>query len=146
MIIKNIKSLIPKLILSSLAIGILVGILELYIGHRFILDPLLYEKEAGFTYETYFAPTFYGMTKSIVVAITSFLVFLFTAKTKMNLLMKSALIGILGTTFFGIYYYFTFPHVGLYATVLVGIVHFSFIAGITYIFSKIVELKKKKKK
>lgn len=145
MLTKKVKSFLPKLAISALAVGILVGVLELYIGHRFILDPLLYGQESGFTYETYFAPTFYGMTKSIVVAITFFLVFLLTAKKKINLLVKSAFVGIIGTTLFGIYYYFTFPPVGLYATALVGIVHFSFIGGITYAFSKIAKLDKIKK-
>ena len=59
--------------------------------------------------------------------------------------MKSVLTGILGTALFGLYYYFTFPSVGLYATALVGIVHFSFISVITYAFSKIAKLDKIKK-
>jgi len=144
MIIRKIKGLIPRLALSAISVGILVGILELYIGHRFILDPLLYGVDTGFTYETYFSPTYYGMTKSIVVALTFFLVFLFTEKKKISLLMKSALVGILGTIIFGIYYYFTFPSVGIYATALVGIVHFTFIGGITYIFSKVANMRKRR--
>jgi len=140
--VTKIKSLVLKFTLSALIIGILVGVLELYIGHRFILDPLLYNIDYGFTYETYFAPTFYGLTKSIVVGLTSFLSLLFMAKRKINLMIKSAIVGVLGTAIFALYYYFTFPHVGLYATVLVGIVHFSFIAGITYIVSKFTKLDK----
>ena len=38
---KNMKSFTFKLIFYSLLLGLSVGILELYIGHRFILDKLL---------------------------------------------------------------------------------------------------------
>ena len=82
MIIRKIKGLVPKLALSALCVGILVGVLELYIGHRFILDPLLYGQDSGFVYESYFAPTFYGMTKSIIIGLTFFLVFYLLLRKK----------------------------------------------------------------
>ena len=138
---KKLKQFLPKLALYSLIAGALVGVLELFIGHRFILDPLLYEKEAGFVYESYFAPTFYGLTKSIVVALTFFLVYLFTFNKKIKPLVKSAIIGLAGTIIFGIYYYFIFPNVASSSSLLIGVVHFSFIAGISYLFAKLVKLK-----
>ncbi|VVB83100.1 Uncharacterised protein [uncultured archaeon] len=138
---KKLKKFIPKLVLYSLVAGILVGVLELFIGHRFILDPLLYGKDLGFVYESYFAPTFYGMTKSIVVALTFFLTYIFTFNKKINLLAKSAIIGLVGTIIFGIYYYITFPTVTSSSGIIVGIVHFSFIAVISYVFAKLVKLK-----
>lgn len=146
MLVKKIKGLIPRLALSALFVGLLTGILELYIGHRYILDPLLYGADPNFTYETYFAPTFYGMSKSIVVAITYFLVFWLAEKKKINLLAKSAIVGVVGTILFGIYYYFTFPIASVTSGVIVGLVHFTFIGGITYIFSKIVNIRKRNKK
>lgn len=138
---KKLKSFIPKLILYSLLAGILVGVAELYLGHRYILDPLLYDRDPGFVYESYLAPTFYGLTKSIVVAITFFLVYLATFKTKLKPIIKPAIVGILGTLFFGIYYYLTFPATTSSSSTIIGIVHFSFIGGISYLFSKIVKLK-----
>jgi len=138
---KKLKKFIPKLILYSLVAGILTGVLELLIGHRLILDPLLYGKDLGFVYEYYFAPTFYGMTKSIVVALTFFLVYIFTFNKKINLLAKSAIIGLTGTIIFGIYYYLIFPTVSYSSGLIVGVVHFLFIAGISYLFAKLVKLK-----
>jgi hypothetical protein len=137
----KLKKFIPKLILYSLIAGALVGVLELFIGHRFILDPLLYGKDLGFVYESYFAPTFYGMTKSIVVALTFFFVYLLTFNKKMNTIAKSAIIGLTGTIIFGIYYYLTFPSVNYSSGLIVGVVHFSFIAGISYLFAKLVKIK-----
>jgi hypothetical protein len=130
-----------SLIFYSVIVGALTGVLELFIGHRFILDPLLYDKDPGFVYESYFAPTYYGFTKSIVVAIVFFLVYLLTSGIKMRPLLKASIIGILGTVFFGIYYYFTFPHVTLYGDAVIGIVHFLFIAGVSYGFIKLFHLK-----
>lgn len=138
---KKFIKFIPKLILYSLITGMLVGVLELFIGHRFILDPSLYDKDPGFIYESYFAPTYYGLTKSIVVALTFFSVYLLTLKKKIKPVVKSAIIGIIGTLVFGIYYYLTFPRSSISSGIIIGIVHFSFIAGITYLFSKIVKLK-----
>ncbi len=138
---KKIKEFIPKLVLFSLAVGILIGVLELFIGHRFILDPLLYDKDPNFVYETYLAPTYYGLSKTIVVAITFFLVYLLTFKKKVNTLLKSAIIGIAGTIIFGVYYYFAFPRASSLSSIPIAIVHFSFIAGISYLFAKIVKLK-----
>lgn len=130
-----------KLVIYSLINGFLVGFLELYIGHRFILDPLLYEKDLGFVYESYLYPTYYGLTKSIVVAIVFFLVFFFTSKTNFGLLAKSAIIGVLGTAIFGAYYYLTFPHTSFYSSAIIGIVHFLFIFGVSFIFAKLVKQK-----
>ena len=127
---------ILKLVLCSLIVGLLVGLLELYIGHRFILDPLLYEKDLNFIYESYFAPTYYGFTKSVIVSIVFFLTYLILPKAK----FKPAIVGIFGTIILGLYYYFTFPRSTLYSSAIIGLVHFSFIAGITYIFSKIFKL------
>jgi len=138
---KKLKSFIPKLVLFSLIAGILVGVSELFIGHRFILDPLLYDKDPGFVYESYFAPTYYGLTKSIVVAITFFLVYLAAFKTKLKPLIKSAIIGLTGTIIFGIYYYLTFPHTSSSSSWIIGVVHFSFIAGVSYLFAKFIKLK-----
>lgn len=129
---KKLISFIPKLILFSLVAGVLAGVLELYLGHGFILNPLLYDKDQNFVYESYFSPTYYGMTKSLVVAIAFFLVFLFTRKTNLKIIFKAIIVGILGTTIFGIYYYFTFPRVTSSASSLIGVVHFSFIAGTSY--------------
>jgi hypothetical protein len=141
MINKNLKQFIPKLVLYSLTVGVLAGVLELFIGHRFILDPLLYDKEAGFVYESYFAPTFYGLTKSIVVALTFFFVYLFTFNKKIKPVVKSAIIGLVGTIIFGIYYYFVFPSVASSSSLLIGVVHFSFIAGTAYLLAKLIKLK-----
>ncbi len=138
---KKLKSYIPKLALYSLIVGLIVGVAELYIGHRYILDPLLYDKDPGFVYESYLAPTFYGLSKSIVTAITFFLVFLATFKTKLKPLIKAAIIGLAGTLIFGIYYYITFPSTTSNSSLIIGIVHFSFIGGISYLFSKLVKLK-----
>jgi hypothetical protein len=138
---KRLKSFIPKLILFSLIVGILVGVLELFIGHRYILDPLLYNKDPGFVYESYFAPTYYGFSKSVVVAITFFLVYLFTFKNKMKPILKAAIIGAVGTLVFGIYYYLTFPHTSSNSSWIIGLVHFTFIFGITYIVVKLTKFK-----
>ncbi len=138
---KKLKTFIPKLALYSLIAGVLVGLSELYIGHRFILDPLLYNKDPGFVYESYLAPTYYGLSKSIVAAITFFLVYLSTLKMKIKPIIKSAIIGILGTIIFGIYYYFTFPSTASSSSLAIGLVHFSFIAGISYLFAKAIKLK-----
>ena len=138
---KKLKKFIPKLVIFSLLVGALVGVLELFIGHRFILDPLLYNQDPGFVYESYFAPTFYGMTKSIVTAITVFLVYLAAFNTKLKPVIKAAIVGITGTIIFGIYYYLTFPHTSSNSSLLIGIVHFSFIGGITYIVAKISKFK-----
>lgn len=128
-----------KLIFYSLLLGLAVGILELYIGHRFILDKLLIGRDYNFVYESFFAPTYYGFTKSFIVAIVFFLVSLFAPKNKTN----PIIIGILGTAIFGLYYYLTFPRASFYSAALIGVVHFSFIAGITYAFNKILKLKNK---
>ncbi len=138
---KELKKFIPKLILFSLITGALVGILELFIGHRFILDPLLYDKDPGFVYESYFAPTFYGLTKSIFVAITFFLIYLATFRMKIKPVIKSAIVGLIGTIIFGIYYYFTFPSTTSSSSWIIGVVHFSFIGGITYIVTKLTKFK-----
>ncbi len=138
---KKLKAFIPKLILYSLIVGALVGVLELFIGHRYILDPLLYDKDPGFVYESYFAPTYYGLSKSIVVALTFFLVYLAAFKTKLKPILKAAIVGLAGTVIFGIYYYLTFPHSTSTSSAIIGIVHFSFIAGISYLFVKLVKLK-----
>lgn len=130
-----------KLIFYSIVAGFLVGILELYIGHRFILDPLLYDKDPGFVYESYFAPTYYGFTKSIVVSLVFFFVYFFTFKKNINSILKSIIIGILGTVIFGIYYYFTFPRSTFFGGAIIGIVHFLFISGTCFIFAKIAKLK-----
>lgn len=132
---------ILKLIIYSLVAGVLVGLIELYVGHRFILDPLLYGKDLNFVYESYLAPTYYGLTKSIVVVLTFFFVYLFTRKNNMSQGLKSIIIGLLGTIIFGIYYYLTFPRVNILDGAIIGIVHFSFIAGITYLFTKIAKVK-----
>ena len=142
-LINKLMKHLPKLALFSIIVGVLAGVLELYIGHRFILDPLLHN-DAGFVYESYFAPTYYGFTKSIVIAITFFLVSIFTFNKKINLLLKSVIIGVLGTAFFGLYYYFTFPPVTLYTTAVIGVVHFTFIAGVSYLASKVLKIKWKK--
>lgn len=137
---KKTKSVL-KLILFSLIAGALVGVLELFIGHRFILDPLLYDKDPGFVYESYFAPTYYGLTKSIVAGLVFFLVFLFTSKKKIKPIIKAAIIGIVGTIIFGIYYYLTFPKTSFSSSGIIGIVHFSFIAGISYLVTKVGKVK-----
>lgn len=141
MVKNKLKSFIPKLVLYSLITGFLVGFLELFIGHRFILDPLLYDKDPGFVYESYLAPTFYGLSKSIVSAVAFFLVYLFTFNKKIKPVIKSAIIGLAGTIIFGIYYYITFPSVGSSSVWLIGLVHFTFIGGISYLFAKLVKLK-----
>ena len=56
MVNKKLGSFIIKLVVYSLVVGFLTGVLELYVGHRFILDPLLYEKDLGFVYESYLYP------------------------------------------------------------------------------------------
>ncbi|OGY45684.1 MAG: hypothetical protein A3J62_02530 [Candidatus Buchananbacteria bacterium RIFCSPHIGHO2_02_FULL_38_8] len=132
---------ILKLIFYSAAVGFLAGILELYIGHRFILDPLLYDKDLGFVYESYLTPTYYGFTKSIVVAIVFFLVYLLTFRKNIKSVLKSIIIGILGTAIFGIYYYLTFPRSTFFGGAIIGIVHFLFISGTCFIFTKIAKLK-----
>jgi len=137
--IKKVGSFLLKLFFSSLIVGALVGVLELFIGHRFILDPLLYNNDAGFVYESFFAPTYYGLTKSIVVAITFFLVYLCASKSKLKPIIKSAIVGILGTIIFGIYYYFTFPATTGSSSAIIGIVHFSFIFGVSYLFTKLAK-------
>ena len=132
---------IPKLIIFSVVIGILVGVLELVIGHRFILDPLLYE-DLGFVYESYFAPTYYGLTKTIIISIVTFLTYLFGFKKKIKPILKAVIVGVAGTIILGIYYYFTFPSVASASSALIGIVHFSFIFGITYIADRLVKFNK----
>ena len=82
-----------KLFFYSIVAGFLTGILELYIGHRFILDPLLYDKDPGFVYESYLAPTYYGFTKSIVVSLVFFFVYLFTFRKNIKSVLKSIIIG-----------------------------------------------------
>ena len=47
------RSSILKLKLCSVLTGLSVGILELYIGHRFILDKLLVGKDYNFVYESF---------------------------------------------------------------------------------------------
>ena len=131
------KSSILKLKLYSVLTGLSVGILELYIGHRFILDKLLVGKDYNFVYESFFAPTYYGLSKSVIVAIVFFFTYLLAPKNKTN----PIIVGILGTAIFGLYYYFTFPRSSFYSSALIGIVHFSFIAGITHVFNKILKLK-----
>ena len=131
------KSSILKLKLYSVLIGLSVGMLELYIGHRFILDKLLIGRDYNFVYESFFAPTYYGLTKSFIVAVVFFLVSLFAPKNKTN----PIIVGILGAAIFGLYYYFTFPRSSFYSSALIGIVHFSFIAGTIYIFNKIFKFK-----
>lgn len=133
---EKIKSIILGLILYSLIAGIAVGVFELYIGHRLILEPLLYNKDPNFVYESYFAPTYYGLTKSIIASIVFFLVYLTMPKTK----FKPAIVGILGAIVFGLYYYFTFPPASFYSDILIGIVHFSFIAGVSYLAAKIFRI------
>ena len=86
------KSSILKLKLYSVLIGLSVGMLELYIGHRFILDKLLIGRDYNFVYESFFAPTYYGLTKSFIVAVVFFLVSLFAPKNKTN----PIIVGILG--------------------------------------------------
>lgn len=130
-----------KLIFYSLIAGFLTGILELYIGHRFILDPLLYDRDPGFVYESYLAPTYYGLTKSIVVALVFFVVYLFTLRINLSLIWKSIVIGILGTVVFGIYYYLTFPRSTFFGSMIIGIIHFLFIAGISFILARSVKLR-----
>ena len=134
-------SKIPKLIIFSVVIGILVGVLELIIGHRFILDPLLYE-DLGFVYESYFAPTYYGFTKTIIVSIVTFLAYLFGFKKKIKPVFKAVIVGIAGTIILGIYYYFTFPSVASASSALIGAVHFSFIFIIVYLADKLVKFSK----
>ena len=119
----------------------LVGLIELYVGHRFILNPLLYNKDLNFVYESYLAPTYYGLTKSIVVALVFFFVYLFTRRNNLSQGLKSIIIGLVGTITFGLYYYFTFPRVTVLNGAIIGVVHFSFIAGITYLFAKIFKVK-----
>jgi len=138
---EKLVSFIIKLAVCSLAVGFLTGVLELYIGHRFILDPLLYEKDLGFVYESYLFPTYYGLTKSIVVALAFFIVYLATHNKSVSRLIKSVIVGILGTTIFGIYYYFTFPKVTLFGGLVIGIVHFVFIGGVPYLFTKLSKFK-----
>ena len=138
---EKIGKFIVRLIIYSLIVGFLVGILELYIGHRLILDPLLYNKDYGFVYESYLYPTYYGLTKSIVVSVVFFFVYFFTLGKKAKPILKSALVGILGAAIFGIYYYLTFPHTLFWSSAIIGIVHFSFITVISFIFAKIVKLK-----
>lgn len=135
------KSSSLKLIFYSILVGALVGVLELNIGHRFILDPLLLGKGYNFVYESYFAPTYYGLAKSIIAAITFFFVYVFAAKQKLNPIITAAATGILGTAIFGIYYYFTFPRSTFYSAAIIGIVHFSFIAAISYIFVRFLQSK-----
>jgi len=131
---------IPKLIIFSVVIGILVGVLELVIGHRFILDPLLYE-DLGFVYESYFAPTYYGLTKTIIISIVTFLTYLFGFKKKIKPILKAVIVGVAGTIILGIYYYFTFPRISFFGGAVIGTVHFLFIAGIPYLFAKMMKLK-----
>ncbi len=130
-----------KLIIYSAVTGMLVGLIELYVGHRFILNPLLYNKDLNFVYESYLAPTYYGLTKSIVVALVFFFVYLFTRRNNLSQGLKSIIIGLVGTITFGLYYYFTFPRVTVLNGAIIGVVHFSFIAGITYLFAKIFKVK-----
>ena len=136
---KKFGSFFLKLVISALIVGILAGVLELFIGHRFILDPLLYNTDYGFVYESYFAPTWYGLTKSIVVALTFFFVYLCAKKIKLKPIIKSAIVGILGTIIFGIYYYLTFPTTTSSSSLIIGIVHFSFIFGVSYLFTKLAK-------
>lgn len=140
------KPFILKLICYGVLVGALVGVLELNIGHRFILDPLLLDKGYNFVYESYFAPTYYGFTKSIIAAITFFFVSLFALKQKLKPIVMAALTGILGTAIFGAYYYFTFPRSTFYSAAIIGIVHFSFIAAISYIFAISLQNKKEARK
>src|SRR3990167_7560786 len=131
------KSSVFKLIFHGLWLGLSVGMLELYIGHRFILDKLFIGRDYNFVYESFFAPTYYGLAKSIIVAIVFFLTYLMAPKNKTN----PIIVGISGAAIFGLYYYITFPRASFYSAALIGIVHFSFIAGITYFFNKIFKLK-----
>jgi len=134
--VKKITEKFLKLAIFSVVVGVLVGVLELVLGHRFILDPLLYE-DLGFVYETYFGPTYYGFTKTIIVSIVTFFIYLIGFKKKMNTILKTAIIGVVGTIILGIYYYFTFPSVASESSVLIGAVHFSFIFVIVYITDKL---------
>lgn len=131
------KPPVLKLVIYSVLLGLSVGILELYIGHRLILDKLLIGRDYNFVYESFFAPTYYGLIKSFVVAIVFFLVSLFAPQNKTN----PIIVGILGAAIFGLYYYFTFPRSSFYSSALIGIVHFSFIAGTAYIFNKKIKTK-----
>jgi hypothetical protein len=136
---EKLGSFIIKLVVFSVIAGFLTGVLELYVGHRFILNPLLYDKDANFVYESFFAPTYYGLTKSIVVSIVFFFVYLLTFGKRIIPIIKAAAVGILGSAIFGIYYYITFPRVSLFGGVAIGIVHFLFIAGVPYLFTKIIK-------
>ena len=127
---------ISKLLGISALAGLLAGFLELYAGHRFILDPLLYGKDSGFVYESFFAPTYYGLIKSIVVAI----VFLFAYLAGKKIKYKSAFIGIAATFLFGVYYYILFPRVAISSALIITIVHFSFITAASYALAKISKL------
>lgn len=134
------KKFFPRLIVGSLVTGFALGVLELYIGHRFILDPLLYEKDYNFVYESFFQPTYYGFAKSIVVAIVFFLVYLIKPRNKFNPLI----VGVLGTALFGLYYYFTFPRTNFYSSTLIAVVHFSFMAIISCVGAKLFKLTARK--
>jgi hypothetical protein len=128
---------IAKLILISLVTGFSLGWVELNIGHRYILDKILLGKDPNFVYEYFWAPTYYGLTKSIVVAITFFLIYLSLPQIK----LKPVIIGIMGTLIFGIYYYFTFPQTYVSSSLIIGIVHFVFITVVVYISSLLFDYK-----
>ena len=139
--IKKEKDNILKLVYSAIIAGALIGILELYIGHRLILDPLLYGNELNFVYESYLAPTYYGLAKSIITAFAFFFVYLFMPRNR----LKACWVGIIGTIAFGIYYYFTFPRSSIAASSLIAVVHFAFIAGISYLAERGFKLGSPKK-
>lgn len=138
---EKLEMSVLKLIIYAVTIGVLVGVLELYIGHTYILNPLLYNKDLNFVYESYLAPTYYGLTKSIVVATVFFFVYFLTRKNNISQGLKSIIVGIIGTILFGIYYYFTFPRVTVLDASIIGVVHISFITVITYLSAKILKIK-----
>lgn len=130
-----------KLILIALLIGILVGLAELFIGHRFILDPLLENVDSEAVHGTFFYPNYYGLVKSIIVAVTFFFVFLCCQKGEIKPAVKSALVGVIALIIFGIYSNLVFPKPQFISTVITAMVHFVFVAGITFIIVKILKFK-----
>ena len=128
-----------QLILIAILIGVIVSIVELFVGHKMILDPLLHEMDPNFISESYFAPTYYGLTKMIAVALTFFFIYLCTSKSKMKPILKSAMVGVIGTIIFGIYHSATLPNLSFISTAVLLLVHFVSIGAITFLIVKILK-------
>ncbi len=136
----KIRSFLLQLVIIALIVGTLAGVLDLFIGHRLILDSLL-AGDPSFISESYFAPTYFGLTKLIAVAVTFFFVYLSASRSKLKPVAKSLIVGILGTLLFSIYYYLTSPSLAITSSLLIAAVHFIFIFGVTYLVVKLLKFK-----